>query len=101
MTPAIQTTITPALDIFLAEVQAILQARQGEQLLVSPAIQASLTSARHHWFGNAEGKGARTFRGVDLATFRAVLQHPAVRQAEAYVRTVSLTGDVLATRGGL
>ena len=64
---------------------------------MTPAIQSTLTTATRHWFGDSLGKGARTFRGVDLDTFRAVRAQPAVRQAEAYVNTVALTGNVKAT----
>lgn len=64
---------------------------------MTPEMVHTLTTALHHWFGDAQGKGARTFRGVSLDEFRAVRQCEAVRQAEAYVTTVALTGNVRAT----
>ena len=60
-------------------------------------IQTTLATATRHWFGDAQGEGARTFRGVSLLTFRAVRAEPAVRQAEAHLDTVALTGNVRAT----
>ena len=60
-------------------------------------IQSTLATALRHWFGDAQGQGARTFRGVDRTTLRTVRQQDAVRQAEAYVETVALTGNVRAT----
>ena len=64
---------------------------------MTPAIQVTLTTATRHWFGDAEGQGAWTFRGVTLEQFCAVRQQAAVRLAEAHLNTVALTGDVPAT----
>jgi hypothetical protein len=57
-------------------------------------MEHTFARATLHWFGDAQGQGARTFRGVDLDTFRAVRQQAAVREAEAQLNTVALTGNV-------
>ena len=46
-------------------------------------IEQTLTTATRHWFGDAQGQGARTFRGVDLDTFRAVRALRQCREAVA------------------
>ena len=93
MAPAIPST----LDAFLAEVNAILQREKRQAPTLTPALQTTRATALRHWYGDAQGKGARTFRGVDLATLHLVRQDPAVKQAEAYVETVARTGNVSAT----
>ena len=60
-------------------------------------IQTTLATALRHWFGDAQGQHAYTFRGVSLETLRAVRQQDAVRQAEAYVETMARTGNVRGT----
>ena len=35
---------------------------------MTPAIQTTLTTATRHWFGDAQGQGACTFRGVSRAS---------------------------------
>ena len=93
MTPAIPST----LDAFLDEVNAILWDEKRQAPTLTPALQTTRATALRHWFGDAQGKGARTFRGVPRETVQQVRQTDAVRQAEAYVETVARTGNVAAT----
>lgn len=91
------TPIPSTLDAFLAEVDAIIQSEKRKTPPLSPALQATRATALHHWYGDAQGTGARTFRGVPRETVQQVRQRDEVRQAEAYVETVARTGSVAAT----
>ena len=91
-------TPTPSpLDAFFAEVNAILQRDKCQALSLPPGIELTRATALRHWYGDAQGKGARTFRGVSRETVQQVRQQDAVKQAEAYVEAVARTGNVKAT----